>query len=117
MKKVIIRQGDVMLVQVDSIPADAKPVPMDKGRIVLAYGEVTGHAHAIADYTMQDAANDTKRIIARLLESSGQRYLVVDKPVNLTHEEHTPHLIPKGMYKVPVQVDMNTDKLPRRVAD
>ena len=32
----------------DAIPEAAKPVARDHGRVVLAYGEATGHAHAIA---------------------------------------------------------------------
>lgn len=42
------RQGDVHIYEIDAIPSDAKPIKGDKGgrRIVLAYGEVTGHAHA-----------------------------------------------------------------------
>jgi hypothetical protein len=42
------RHGDVFLRAVAAIPDDAKPVEPDRGRTVLAYGEVTGHAHAFA---------------------------------------------------------------------
>lgn len=45
------RQGDVLLVRVED-DVKARPhrgVARDAGRIVLAYGEATGHAHAIAD--------------------------------------------------------------------
>ena len=44
----MVRQGDVLLVPVDAIPEAAKPVARDHGRVVLAYGEATGHAHAIS---------------------------------------------------------------------
>ena len=43
-----VRQGDVLALGVEAIPEDAKPVTRDRGRVILAYGEVTGHAHAIA---------------------------------------------------------------------
>lgn len=44
----MLRQGDVLLVEVtEEIPAEAKKVERDHGRVVLAYGEATGHAHAI----------------------------------------------------------------------
>lgn len=39
------RQGDVAIERVDSFPSNLKPAPLDKGRVILAYGEVTGHAH------------------------------------------------------------------------
>lgn len=43
-----IRQGDVLLVYVDQIPANATENANDAlGRAVLAYGEVSGHAHLI----------------------------------------------------------------------
>jgi hypothetical protein len=43
----IVRQGDVPVVPVSAIPGSAKPIARDNGRIILAYGEVTGHAHAL----------------------------------------------------------------------
>jgi hypothetical protein len=44
-----LRQGDVILVPVTSIPKIAKKIARGNGCVVLAYGEVTGHAHAIHD--------------------------------------------------------------------
>lgn len=52
------RQGDVALVRIGTLPANLTAVPLDRGRIVLAYGEVTGHAHAIADHGISEAAYD-----------------------------------------------------------
>ena len=48
-----IRQGDVLLQlqKVASIPAGAEEIKKDGNRIVLAYGDVTGHAHAIYEDT------------------------------------------------------------------
>src|SRR6266851_6625022 len=40
------RQGDVLLCCVDRIPSGAKSVPRDGDRVVVAEGELTGHAHA-----------------------------------------------------------------------
>lgn len=59
------RQGDVGMQYVASLPAGAKPVE-NTGRIVLAYGEVTGHAHAIAaeeaqEFTFADAGGVVRR--------------------------------------------------------
>jgi hypothetical protein len=41
-----IRQGDTMLLAVQALPKDVKEIPPENGRVVIAYGEVTGHAHA-----------------------------------------------------------------------
>ena len=40
----IIRQGDVLLIRADVDLHGARHVPRDGDRLVLAYGEVTGHA-------------------------------------------------------------------------
>ena len=47
----MFRQGDVLLVPVrpERLPGHARPLPRDaRGRLVLALGEATGHAHAVA---------------------------------------------------------------------
>lgn len=125
----IIRQGDVLLTPVSELPAGCTKVPLDKGRIVLAYGEVTGHAHAIADHGQtvrkskpigpEAAAEVAEAVIARARlwrAPSGERFLEVTEPVNLTHEEHTAHVIPAGLYQVPQQAEYTPAEL-RRVAD
>jgi hypothetical protein len=43
-----IRQGDVNLRPVAVRPTNLVPVARDNGRCILAYGEVTGHAHAFS---------------------------------------------------------------------
>jgi hypothetical protein len=139
-----IRQGDVLLTPVASLPAGCQAVPLDKGRIVLAYGEVTGHAHAIADHgqttakiTQQAALNvaEKHRAAGRAVEIAdraiqrararaklwrapdGARYLEVREPVSLTHEEHTAHTLPPGIYRLPTQVEYVARELARQVAD
>jgi hypothetical protein len=122
--KITIRQGDVALLPVAAMPADCIEMPLDKGRIVLAYGEVTGHAHAIADHDQAAhiaaaAAEIADAAIARARlwrAPNGERYLEVREPVTLRHEEHTAHTIPPGIYKLPQQVEYTPAQL-RRVAD
>ena len=43
----IARQGDVLLFRVSELPKGAKDVTPKNGDVILAYGEVTGHAHRI----------------------------------------------------------------------
>lgn len=124
-----IRQGDVQLEPVSSLPAGCQEVPNDRGRIVLAYGEVTGHAHAIADHVVRreptpgaadeitEAAISRAQAKARLLIApNGDRYLEVKQTVTLRHEEHTAHTLNPGIYKLPVQVEYTPSEL-RRVED
>lgn len=83
------RQGDVLIELVDELPARCRAVDRDEGRIVLAYGEVTGHAHAVVG-------------AAELFESDlGERFLqVLEEGGVITHEEHHPIVLPAGTYRV-----------------
>lgn len=123
-----IRQGDVLLQPVKSLPAGCTEIPNDvRGRIVLAYGEVTGHAHAIADHKQQTsehaeaaAAEIAAAAIARARlwsAPNGERYLEVREPVSLTHEEHTAHVLEPGIYMLPRQVEYVAPDFVRQVAD
>ena len=102
----VVRQGDVFVVPA-TIPAGAVEVPRDKGRVVLAYGEVTGHAHAITAPT------------ATLLRTTeGERFLrIVDAPAPLTHEEHATIEIAPGEYRVITQREWADDMASRPVLD
>lgn len=126
-KLVQLRQGDVQIQQVASLPAGCVEETGEKHRIVLAHGEVTGHAHAIYDHIipMSPAAADeiAENVIARAQAKArlwkapnGERFLEVTAEVTLRHEEHTAHTLPPGIYHLPVQVEYTPAEL-RRVAD
>lgn len=105
----IYRQGDVLLVATDKpVPRDAQRVERDAGRVVLAYGEVTGHAHAIHDLEADLYEHDALEI----------RFLAVlaGGGVDLTHEEHATIHLPAGTYKVIRQREYAPEGL-RNVAD
>lgn len=97
----IIRQGDVVLSLVNSIPSGAIEVPPEGNRVVLAYGEVTGHAHAIYEDIDQ----------VKIWAIGKVKYLEVMAPIMLRHEEHTHALIDPGIYKLPVQVEYTPQEL------
>ena len=82
------RQGDVLLKKTDELIENYKIIERDNERIVLAYGEVTGHAHAI------------KSKNAVLVTTNNKIFLMVLKPVDLEHEEHAKINLPVGNYKV-----------------
>src|SRR5574337_967926 len=123
----IFRQGDVLIMQVKSLPTGLRPAPLDKdGAIVLAFGEQTGHRHAIYDHIMQpevtpgaadeiaEAAIARAQSKARLWAApDGARYLEVSEAVTLKHEEHDPHVIPPGCYKLPLQMEYRPRELVR----
>lgn len=102
-----VRQGDVFVESCEK-PAerDLKPVDLDKGRVILAYGEVTGHAHAISGRH------------AKLFDVRGwvDRLLVVTKATALMHEEHSRIKLPPGTYRVKRQREYSPEEI-RNVAD
>lgn len=86
---VMFRQGDVLIVEAATVPANPTKVKREAKRIVLAHGEVTGHAHAI------ESAHAT------LWQSGdGARFLEVKRTCSLQHEEHATITIPAGVYRV-----------------
>ncbi len=86
-----VRQGDVLLVRSDLDISGARHVPRDGDRLILAYGEVTGHAHAIREKH------------AELRERDGRTYLRAPLPVVVEHEEHAPIALDAGLYEVVIQ--------------
>ena len=69
------RQGDVLLVPC-TIPHDATPLSRDDTRVVVAYGEATGHCHALTGEATEKLFLD------------GIEYLRLTVNDMLTHEEH-----------------------------
>lgn len=113
----IFRQGDVCLVQVARLPADCELVPGQERKIVLAWGEVTGHHHRIEDHLKGPTLPGTQAKARLWRDRQGNRFLEVEDPVTLRHEEHAAHTLPPGVYGLPRQVEYNTPVDLRRVAD
>jgi len=113
-KRLLIRQGDVLLVQVDELPEGLTKVKRHGGRIVLAEGETTGHAHAIADRGADLYELVTPGDVAEMRE----RFLRVEAEagVELAHDEHTTLSVPPGNYRAVRQREYAPDEI-RQVAD
>jgi len=106
------RQGDVLVVETKERPASAKPVPRDAGRVILAYGEVTGHAHALTDKRATLYRDDGAG-------SGGRTFLSIapGDPAELQHEEHSTIPLPGGKdYEVIIQREYSPAEI-RNVAD
>lgn len=97
------RQGDVYLLPVGSLPQGASHKPRT-GRLVLAEGEHTGHAHCILSLEAEEWI------------FGGETYLQVQQPVDLVHEEHTTQRIEPGYYRVIRQREYSPEAI-RRVED
>ena len=97
----MVRQGDVLLVAVPELPKDAVRQPR-QGRLVLAEGEVTGHAHAILEPD------------AREFRVGDERFVLVRSKAQLVHEEHAPIELPAGAYRVVIQREYEPNPIPAR---
>lgn len=135
MKPHQIRQGDVYLIPAKKLPTGCKPIEPEKGtRFVLAHGEVTGHAHAIYEFTEDQKAEQelaraaeigtaaverirNLRTVQMWAAPDGEWYLEVKRPSQMRHEEHSAPTIPVGVYHCPIQVEAGPANMLRRVAD
>lgn len=100
----IYRQGDIVI-KPAKIPQDATPTKES----VIAYGEVTGHAHRFAE--------DRGTIFEH--PATRRRFLrVIPGGLRITHEEHEDIPLPPGDYELIQQreYDWFSEEV-RRVAD
>ena len=84
----IYRQGDLGITPIKELPDNLKKVDNP----ILAYGEATGHHHKLLERT----ANQFEV----LEDLAGNRYLKINQPTDLIHEEHQTITIKKGLYWV-----------------
>ncbi|MEV5572873.1 hypothetical protein AB0L06_22740 [Spirillospora sp. NPDC052269] len=90
------RQGDILIVPVaeDAVPQalrELPPAPRDgRGRMVLALGEATGHAHALT----------CEGKLLRDPNPLAPDFLHLPSGGRLGHEEHAAISLPKGWYRV-----------------
>lgn len=99
MSKLMVRQGDVLLVQTSRQLPLFRDVAGKTGLVVLAQGEKTGHAHVVP-------ASDACLEI-RATEGGSQSWLLVHRPTQLTHEEHSAIALEPGEYQVVIQKQYN----------
>jgi hypothetical protein len=89
----MFRQGDVLIVPVSSAAMpQCVPAPRDQhGRMVLALGEATGHAHVVGGPGLTLLADR---------DDPGSLWIDVPSHGRVTHEEHGPISLPAGRYRV-----------------
>lgn len=92
----VYRQGDVLIVPVaeEAVPPHARRAPKEprdtRGRMVLALGEVTGHAHAVVG----------PGELVREPGPFGPMLLRLPEGGRVVHEEHAAITLSKGWYRV-----------------
>lgn len=117
----IYRQGDVLLISMP--PAQAKKIQgerkdlREKGRVVLAHGEVTGHAHVILSGKETGRGKGTVEFEEIEMNHQAAKILSVKgRAAELRHDEHSTIVIPRGTYRVIRQREYSPESI-RRVAD
>jgi len=104
------QQGDVLIKRIDRLPnGDKVKVPCVQGRLVLAEGEATGHAHEISGQDIEQV---------EMFRVNGELFLDVKGHVVVRHEEHKDQDVSPGIYRVDVvrEVDPFTEEV-RRIRD
>jgi peptidyl-tRNA hydrolase len=91
------RQGDVMLDAVASIPKSA--VKVEQSLIVLQFGSSTGHKHAMGTEHATEFKTET------------ERFIKVDAPTDLIHDEHSTIPIPSGSFKIVQQREFSPEAI------
>ncbi len=98
------RQGDVLIMQVEGDIQTGNEVKRENGKLFLAYGEVTGHAHTVEEKTVAMFGDEANRVI------------VAAKPWVIEHQEHAPVELPAGTFRVIYQREYTPAAI-RRVVD
>jgi len=119
-QKTYKQQGDVLLFQVDSLPANVKPI---KGKTV-AYGEMTGHNHTFYDDTVclaekfDHTTGAGSKNVSLYEDEMRNVYAEILAPVFLRHQEHKPIEFKPGVYRIGIVREYDhVEKLSRKVVD
>lgn len=106
----LYRQGDVLFTAISALPSGARK---KRDNATVAYGEVTGHSHALA---VED------RHVAEVLEIGNGLFVHVSESgvriegATFVHAEHAPITLPAGDYSVTIQREYTPEAI-RSVQD
>jgi hypothetical protein len=100
------RQGDVLTTRITKPNPKATPIPRDGGQVILAHGEVTGHAHAFAE----------PHVTHRKVNEIVSEVEIKEAMAMLTHDEHTAIPHEPGVYEVRRQQTYQRGEI-KRVVD
>jgi nitric oxide reductase large subunit len=110
-KRLKVRQGDVLFLPIERIPA-GKQTKRENG--VVAYGEVTGHAHRLADLDTAEVLEIGDGLFVRVSETGVS--IVGAAGATFTHEEHGPASLLPGNYQIRIQREYTPEAI-RNVVD
>lgn len=106
--------GDVIIEKIRKLPANFNELK-DEPMGTLAYGEVTGHSHKL--FRLDDNGLEVGGSFTLKMDND-VKFLLVNEPIVVKHQEHNPMVIPPGKYKIGIQREYDPFlKIARRVAD
>ncbi len=124
----MIRQGDVLLFPVSEIPAEQ--TPKVSGKVILAYGEVTGHHHRFENENVRGfwkEGDDNKMAGGSTIDNLPAAFVgtpsqiefveIPEGGADLVHEEHSAIHVEPGAYRVVRQVEYVAPNIVRQVYD
>lgn len=97
----MFRQGDFLFVPVEEMPENLAVEKRVKGKVIVGYGEATGHHHSVADHA------------ATMFTDGVERWLVLERDSVLDHQEHQPFTLPAGVYRVIQEETYHAGKIQR----
>lgn len=109
------RQGDVLIEEVRALPGKLKPPTKENGRVILAHGEVTGHAHEISPPKLA-TLHEMEEAVRLLGDTDGaeamtRTALLVKKAAKVVHQEHSTIPLPPGEYVVTRQREYSPEAI------
>ena len=110
-KRGYYQQGDVILRPISKLPEGLT----EQESKVLQHGETTGHMHQfdrdskVSVYVgiPEAAAGDLN---FTTITENGNKYVVVEAPALLRHEEHKAFEVPPGIYQIDIVREFNYEK-------
>jgi hypothetical protein len=99
------RQGDVLIERIRMLPEEVKAGKPENGKIILALGEVTGHAHVVP-----------AELAKSFVDENGGLFIEVEEEAEVLHEEHATLRLPAGIYRITHQREYTPEAI-RNVAD
>jgi hypothetical protein len=93
--KNIFRHGDILIKEIDKLPTGLKEIDNP----ILAYGEMTGHNHKLI--------KEREQQFSIFEDIKGNKYLQINEPTDLVHEEHKKITIEKGFYFIDHEQEYN----------
>lgn len=107
----LYRQGDVLFKRIAKLPQGKRT---KRANATVAYGEVTGHSHALA---VEDrAAAEVLEIGSGLYVHVSEAGVRIEGGATFVHEEHGPITLPPGDYEVTIQREYSPEAI-RNVID